>query len=558
MVSDLQGTAPAQTRSLQVQVNSAGADTITITAGPTAATNPVSSGGQTQLSITASDSQGHTLGYSWSSPAGTFSNATIANPVWTAPTNTTGTTQTYTLSVTVSDLQGSSPPQNRSLPVQVSSDCGLSNSETRSGPSCNLRVLGIDASSSVDWPEVKRDGKQFAFLRASSGACSQYADYLNNNERDARDLLVGVYHFAYPNYESDCDGPTGPKTRMKNTAVREATNFLSAAKPYVGQGYLPPVLDIENCSEVTDGSAGDSWGCENVENPKPNMWGCEKFKGPNNTPGPAGSPDDLAKWIKDWAAEVFNKTLVRPLIYTNGECAKILNSASAANRKDLAEYGLWIASGSRDPDNPGVTIDPWLDWKFHQYELHNDRPDLDSFKGDLATLNRLAHPPFQCLVSVNQLEVSIGNTLTTAVACTNPGLVGNADTRDVSDPTLTEPADFFTGLLLSDGSSLAFFTDPNDLGKVAFGSVGDVSSFSSIAAGASLAMPFTLSIPSFFSYQLIGSEPLGDYVFFLFVVRAGALANGFVTSGEIAAALANGSVMNNNILGFSRAPFSVR
>jgi hypothetical protein len=85
--------------------------TLTITAGPTGAPNPAPSAGTADLSVTAVDSLSNTLSYAWvaSCPslaaAGTFSSSTAQNPTWTAPVNTTGTQQTCTLQVTVSDGQ---------------------------------------------------------------------------------------------------------------------------------------------------------------------------------------------------------------------------------------------------------------------------------------------------------------------------------------------------------------------------------------------------------------------------------------------------------------------
>jgi peptidoglycan-associated lipoprotein len=42
-------------------------------------------GTMSQLSVTGSDPDGETLTFKWSAPAGTFNNATVTNPVWTAP-----------------------------------------------------------------------------------------------------------------------------------------------------------------------------------------------------------------------------------------------------------------------------------------------------------------------------------------------------------------------------------------------------------------------------------------------------------------------------------------
>jgi hypothetical protein len=83
-----------------------------ITSGPTGTPNPTLPGGSVNLSVSASDSFGHTPTYGWTStctgglPAGGFDNATLTTPTWTAPINTTGASQTCALKVTVSDGHG--------------------------------------------------------------------------------------------------------------------------------------------------------------------------------------------------------------------------------------------------------------------------------------------------------------------------------------------------------------------------------------------------------------------------------------------------------------------
>ncbi len=76
--------------------------TVQITAGPSAAPDPVSSGGSVNCSVTATDSLGHTPTYQWSATAGSFSDATAQNPVWYAPANTTEAAQSHTISLTAS------------------------------------------------------------------------------------------------------------------------------------------------------------------------------------------------------------------------------------------------------------------------------------------------------------------------------------------------------------------------------------------------------------------------------------------------------------------------
>src|SRR5207249_756274 len=82
---------------------------ITITAGPSGTPNPVNPGGAVALSVSATDSFGHDLTYAWIATCagltskGTFDNATVATPTWTAPGNTTGLSKTCVLKVTVND-----------------------------------------------------------------------------------------------------------------------------------------------------------------------------------------------------------------------------------------------------------------------------------------------------------------------------------------------------------------------------------------------------------------------------------------------------------------------
>jgi hypothetical protein len=82
-----------------------------ITAGPSGTPNPVIPGGAVSLTVTASDSLGHTLTYAWVSTctalsSGTFDNAASATPTWTAPANATGASQNCALKVTVTDGHG--------------------------------------------------------------------------------------------------------------------------------------------------------------------------------------------------------------------------------------------------------------------------------------------------------------------------------------------------------------------------------------------------------------------------------------------------------------------
>jgi hypothetical protein len=56
-----------------------------------------------------------------------------------------------------------------------------------------------------------------------------------------------------------------------------------------------------------------------------------------------------------------------------------------------------------------------------------------------------------------------------------------------------------------------------------------------VAAGISLATPFSVTIPNAFPRQWLASDPRGTYTLLVFVLRAGAAASGTVTIGDVLA-----------------------
>ena len=137
--------------------------TLTITAGPTGIPNPVASGGAVQLDVTATDSLGHALTYTWSvltcltSPSdGSFNNVSSRTPIWTAPVNTASFRRFCSIQVEVSDGQGLSrlgfvtqgidpapPPPAHTLTITAGPN-GTPN-PVASGASVNLDVMVVDS-----------------------------------------------------------------------------------------------------------------------------------------------------------------------------------------------------------------------------------------------------------------------------------------------------------------------------------------------------------------------------------------------------------------------------
>lgn len=76
---------------------------INFSAAPTVSASTVNPGQTTNCSVTAVDTMGHDLDYAWSDggAGGGFSNAAIADPVYTAPNNETGSNINVTLTCTV-------------------------------------------------------------------------------------------------------------------------------------------------------------------------------------------------------------------------------------------------------------------------------------------------------------------------------------------------------------------------------------------------------------------------------------------------------------------------
>ncbi len=199
------------------------------------------------------------------------------------------------------------------------------------------QVYGIDVShyqGDVNWTKVYNAGKRFAFAKATEGTSfvdNKFTDNMKNGS--AAGLYMGAYHFARPN------------TPIKNDSFAEADHFVDIIMPYIKDGYLVPVLDLENGSDI-------GW-------------------------------KNLSAWANYFCGRVYNRTGVKPIIYTMPYYASNLDSS-------VTQWDLWIANYNVSSPNTGV----WGFWSFWQNSSSGSvngvdgNVDLDIYNGNLKSLIR--------------------------------------------------------------------------------------------------------------------------------------------------------------------------
>jgi len=206
--------------------------------------------------------------------------------------------------------------------------------------SLNLKVFsqavpGIDVSQwqgTIDWVQVKASDNVFAYVRATDGLATTDPTFQTNiTDGLAAGMIMGAYCFGRPSV----------------SAIASAQHFVSVAGAYIGQGYLPPVLDIE----VLDGMTYAA----------------------------------VSIWIQDWITEVELLTGVSSMIYTGGYFGNQLFES-------LNNYPLWIAHwGVSYPTILGI----WNDWLFWQHTGTGSvagisgNVNLNIFNGDSIALDSL-------------------------------------------------------------------------------------------------------------------------------------------------------------------------
>ena len=149
-------------------------------------------------------------------------------------------------------------------------------------------ISGIDVShwqGTIDWTLVGNDGYVFSWVKATEGMTYTDPNFFTNIEDGiTAGLIMGAYHFARPD---------------NNSAQQDATNFLNNAADYIGTGFLPPVLDLEN--PYSNGQA---------------ILLTEMF-----------TSEELSLWVQEWMNEVESETGVVPYLYINANYAAYLSSS---------------------------------------------------------------------------------------------------------------------------------------------------------------------------------------------------------------------------------------
>jgi GH25 family lysozyme M1 (1,4-beta-N-acetylmuramidase) len=231
-------------------------------------------------------------------------------------------------------------------------------------------ILGIDVShhqGDIDWQLVSADGKVFAYVKATEGMTYTDPKFVTNiTNGNSAGVIMGAYHYARPD---------------NNTAIQDANNFIHVAGSYIGNGKLPPALDLEDTEDLP-------------------------------TLDSRFSSNELSNWVEQWLITVENQTGVRPIIYTTSHYANYLNSS-------LNSYELWIAKPGTSATSPPTNLGIWNDWIIKQYSWEGSVQgisgftDLNSFHGSTNDFNNFISNNSSCSSPTNLSITNITETTAT-------------------------------------------------------------------------------------------------------------------------------------------------
>jgi GH25 family lysozyme M1 (1,4-beta-N-acetylmuramidase) len=220
--------------------------------------------------------------------------------------------------------------------------------------SINNVILGIDVSGfqhdhgPITWSDVYNAGIRFVFVKTTESydIHNNYSDSDIINAKSAK-LMVGVYHLIRPDF------PLNPNNYNKSASA-EAKFFFSKAGNYMGNEYMPPVIDIDD------------------------LYGLD--------------PSLVSQYARTFIDSIFSLSMNKIhniVIYSTRSIFLQLDTALINN------YPLWISTNDGDTyDVPCYKGSCWPKWKFKQYRYGDDggtcpgitgSVDLDSFNGDINT-----------------------------------------------------------------------------------------------------------------------------------------------------------------------------
>ncbi|HEY2588261.1 MAG TPA: glycoside hydrolase family 25 protein, partial [Tepidisphaeraceae bacterium] len=200
------------------------------------------------------------------------------------------------------------------------------------------RAVGVDVSSAQGqptWSSAFSAGVQFAYAKATEGTGYTNPDFTYDmSNGTAANVVMGAYDYA--RYDAV-------------SAAAEANYFLSVAGPYLGAGYLRPMLDVEQASSLTK--------------------------------------SQISTWVDTWCGTVYQATGVKPIIYcSSGNASNFFDST-------VTQWYNWMASWPSNPQPqtgaPSGTA-PWSGWNIWQYADNGNisgigTVDMDVANGDMTT-----------------------------------------------------------------------------------------------------------------------------------------------------------------------------
>ncbi|MEW7290360.1 glycoside hydrolase family 25 protein [Aquimarina sp. 2304DJ70-9] len=202
-------------------------------------------------------------------------------------------------------------------------------------------ILGIDIShfqNNIKWHEIKEDGVNFVYIKASQGTHFKDPKFKANHAAAKNECLYrGAYHF----YETGKD------------PVKQALNFVEAVNELI-LGDLPPVLDLEELGVKTPVTI-------------------EMYE--HNT----------LLWLKT----VEEKLGVKPMVYSNPAFAN-----KYLNHPEFAKYNLWVAEYTKEksPKVPNTWKNVgWTIWQRTDREKLEGigKVDYDIFQGNAEAFKKL-------------------------------------------------------------------------------------------------------------------------------------------------------------------------